>query len=227
MKYCLPTIASSFVLSSAIASSYETMEVPHEDIDQHLIIGNEDNGVPENLSGLWWMKGNPLADEVISLAHTQFSPVFEEGSLVGYTGEIPVYDEGIWTFHANNAGYGLYNAAKGSNLKYVVTFNPDFTYGEIRARFSGFAWFFQGAINNLINFSMTKISENVWERKSLFLGGIGEHEYSFTRIVDKHGVRLAAYDEYVQYIQDNNVGRALIPVCTKNPDNVYPTPCVK
>jgi hypothetical protein len=125
---------SLLISTAAFAGPYELISVPHEDIDSHLTIGTDANNTPKNLQGLWWMNGNPLADEVVSFAGAQWREVVEGGEVVGHEGTLPVFDEGVWSWHDSTAGRLLYSLVLANRLVYVATFNKDFTKGVVVPR---------------------------------------------------------------------------------------------
>jgi hypothetical protein len=59
---------------AGVSAGFELIEIRSEQVDQEMIIAGESSGIPEVLQGLWWMDGNPLPDEVISLGGSTWDP---------------------------------------------------------------------------------------------------------------------------------------------------------
>jgi hypothetical protein len=217
-------LLSTLLSSTAFAGQYEFVSVPHAEVDQHLTIGSDANGTPKNLQGLWWMNGNPLADEVISFASTQWEEIVEDGEVVGYRGTLPVYDEGIWSWHDSKAGRILYSLVLGHRLTYVAEFNKDFTYGVIEPRIKPLGVLPAVTIpaSMLVEFTMTQVNENEFSRDSILLGQ--PSQYRFRRIVDAEGNRLPDFDEFVEKAEVSN---ALLPICKNNTSETLPSSCAR
>ena len=218
-------VAANPVLARGVGG-YQFQVVPHDQLDDVMTIGSDATGTPENLQGLWWMDGNPLADEVVSFAGAQYEAIEEDDEVVGYSAEIAVYDEAVWTWHNSFGGHLLYRLVNQQKLVYHGIFNADFTHGEVTPIIRPFSVLPEVEIpqSMLVNFSMTQVTEDEWSRDSVLFGQ--SSSYRFRRIVDGEGNRLPAWDDFVQSIEDRNVGQALLPVC-KNSDGVLPSPCVK
>jgi hypothetical protein len=208
---------------------YRFLSVPHVDIDQYLTPATEEMGIPKNLQGLFWMDGNPLADEVVSFASAHFIPIEENGQIQGYEAWIPVYDEGIWSWHDTLQGRLAYAGVRRSNLIYHVVFNPDFTTGRIipvaKVLPVPAAPGLEIPQSMLVDFDMTLVNPDEFRRDSRLLGL--PHMYRFRRIVDGEGRRLAAYDDYVASIKARGLVNALLPVCKNNRNLTLPTSCAR
>jgi hypothetical protein len=218
-------LLSTLLSTTAFAHSpYELISVPHSEIDQHLTIGTDANGTPKNLQGLWWMDGNPLADEVISFAGTQWEEIVENGEVVGYKGTLPVYDEGVWSWHDSKAGAFLYSLVLKNRLTYVATFNKDFTHGVILPTVKplGVLPTLTIPASMLVEFTMTQVDENEYSRDSILFGL--PSQYRFRRLVDANGNRLPYFDEFVEKAEADN---ALLPICKNNANESLPTSCVR
>lgn len=216
----------SIMLTSSAFAAYEKISVPAIDIDQYLTYGSDETNTPKNLQGLWWMDGNPLADEVLSFAGAIWSEEYEDGELIGYVARIAVYDEGIWSWHDTTEGNILYNMVLGSKLVYEAHFNLDFTFGQVTPNIQPSSVFPEIVIPSspFIDFSMIMINDVEWRRDSVLLGQASS--YRFRQIVDGAGNRLPAYDDYVYAIESRGPANALLPVCDLEGD-VLPTPCAR
>ncbi len=147
-----------------------------KDVAQYQI---QSESTPENLKGLWWMNGNPLADKTVSFAGMKFEA--KNGKQFAY---FPVFGANNYTFDANESGLKLYNLAAKLDTIYEVTFNNDFTYGEIVPTLK------IGLIRvripkSIVEFTMTLKEDGHFVRQSKFLGKVLD-DYQFVRIVDKN-----------------------------------------
>lgn len=190
------------------ASSYNLLSFPHERVDEFLTIGSDDTSTPPSLQGLWWMDGNPASDEVLSFAGATFSPIEDDGKVVGYEALIPVYEEGIWSWHDTFKGRLTYRAVEASKLVYRATFNEDFTHSDVEPVVGPLSLKIPQSV--ALSFTMTQISEDEWVRDSLLLGQT--HQYVMRQIVDGNGNRLPAYDDFVESVMERNLPRGLVSI---------------
>jgi len=208
--------------------TYELASVPSVDIDQYLPIGSAATGTPENLQGLFWMDGNPLADKIVSLAQVEFTDVTNEaGELVGHTMKFPVYDQGVWTWDDTEKGHFLYSLVHKFQLTYEGHFNADYTYGQISPIIRPLPHHSPVEIPSslLVDFMMTKIAPDEFSRDSILLGK--KYNYRFRRIVDGSGHRLPAYDDFINRVETQGPKNSLIPVCTLDNGATFPTACAQ
>ncbi|MBC7658268.1 MAG: hypothetical protein H7249_01015 [Chitinophagaceae bacterium] len=218
-------LALSLVLStSAFAKPYELRSVPNDQVDTHMAIGSDATNTPPNLQGLWWMDGNPLADEVVSFASTSWSDTVENGQIVAHTAVIPVYDQGIWAWHDSKPGRALYNAVYDFHLVYQLTFNLDYTFGQVIPVIKPIPFLPSVDIKSsvFVDFTMTQVNDNEFRRDSILAGK--HSSYRFRRIVDANGVRLPAFDEYLQKAEVKNI---LLPYCKTDKSGELPTACAQ
>ncbi|RZA25132.1 MAG: hypothetical protein EOP10_07785 [Proteobacteria bacterium] len=219
------TLLFALTLSTPVmaAGKYKLKSVPHADLDQYLVPGSDATNTPTAVQGLWWLNGNPLPDEMLSLASAKWTEILEDGEVVGYQAAIPVYDEGIWAWHDSSAGRLLYNVVLKSKLTYYAKFNLDFSFGRITPVLQpiGFIPGIEIPSSMLVDFTMTKVSEDEYLRESIVLGQ--KQTYRFRRVVDGNGNRLPAYDEFVNKAE---VPNALLPICDLEGD-ALPTRCAK
>lgn len=171
---------------------YRLVEVPTREIDKHMPIADGSNGIPEALQGLWWMDGNPLADEVVSFGASTWDPASR-------TTRIQVYGERVWSWHPNAQGRALYFGVRNSKLVYELQCNEDITFclivpivdvGEKEVRVP----------TSLVKFTARLISDGVWLRETSFFGREA-HTYAFRRIVRGNGEREPAFEEFVRSAQ--------------------------
>jgi hypothetical protein len=217
---------SLFVSSSAFAheNPYVMKSVPHDVAHLEMTLGSDETNTPEALQGIWWMNGNPLADELVSFASVKWEDIEEDGEVVGYRGSLPVYDAKVWSWHDSDAGSNLYKLVRKTKLVYVAEFNKDFSYGVVTPTFQF------GSLNPLeippskfLTFAMRKVSDDEYARESLILGL--PSKYRFRRLVDGNGVlNTTTQKEFLSLVEADN---ALFPVCEADPTPAsLPTACV-
>lgn len=177
-------------------SSLELEAIESGQIDEALpATPVEGSGVPEAIQGLWWMRGNPVADEVMSFGGS----VWDAENRRTY---VCVYGAGIWSWHDNLLGRQGYGFASDRRLTYEVQFNDDLTSAEIVPIITVLGR--QVRVPNWVaRFSMRRESDDIWVREST-AGPIPLGDYTFTRIVSPDGSRLPVFDEYEQELQDEH-----------------------
>ncbi|MBC7658267.1 MAG: hypothetical protein H7249_01010 [Chitinophagaceae bacterium] len=209
--------------SSAYAQPYELRKIPLRDIDHQMAIGSDVTGTPKNLQGLWWMDGNPMADEVMSFASTEWTDILKDGEVVGHTASIPVYDQGVWSWHDSFAGRCMYEWALGAHLRYNLSFNEDFTDGHVTPEIKPFAMRHgMKPSGHFVEFTMVKVPANEYRRDST-IGG-RTRTYRLRRIVDGEGNRLPSF---VDYLRGAEVEELLLPFCKEDSNSSLPSACVK
>jgi hypothetical protein len=206
---------SLFVSSSAFAGifnptkPYELKSVPHSEAYLEMTLGSDATNTPKALQGIWWMNGNPLADELVSFASVKWQAIEENGEVVGYTGSLPVYDSKVWSWHDSPLGVKLYKAVLRTKLVYVAQFNKDFTYGIVTPTFKFGPLPVEIPPSKLLTFAMRKVSEDEYSRDSV-IGGVSS-QYRFRRLVDGNGVvNTETLKEFEALVEEPN---AVFPVC--------------
>ncbi|KAJ3117091.1 Arachidonate 5-lipoxygenase [Physocladia obscura] len=98
---------------------YELVPIPSTEVDMHITVGNASNvnlKVPSNFLGAFYTDGNPLPDEVFSLANG----VWSETENAYY---FPVYGASTWTYDNTPTGRALYEVLKVAHVHYKATFD--------------------------------------------------------------------------------------------------------
>ena len=224
MKWTAIVFATLLSTSAFARSAYDLVSVPHSEIDSYMTRGTEELGTPANLQGLWWMNGNPLPDEVVSFAGIAWKEIAENGVIVGYSGLVPVYDQGIWSWHDSISGRTLYNLVLKNKLTYEVVFNADFTFAQVTPKIKPVAFLPTITIpeSMLVDFEMRQVDSDEFARDSVLLGQ--PSTYRFRRIVDGEGNRLPAWKDFLKAVETPN---ALLPICKDNVNETIPSQCVK
>ncbi|KAJ3112531.1 hypothetical protein HDU96_004471 [Phlyctochytrium bullatum] len=182
--------------------NFELYRVNTDEVEKFITIGTKDNidpRVPDYLHGVFYMKGNPLPDEVLSLA----GGVYDEKEKAYF---LKVYDENIWSWDDNREGRLLYDAVRTFGLIYKATwdhsqprpvvfvepvFNPPFWLGNGEITIKPF----------FANFTIIPTADpNYFIRRSSFLQQ-SVSDYEFMKIVYPNGTRTEKYEtEYLPMI---------------------------
>jgi hypothetical protein len=143
---------------------FELKEIETDKVEEFMTIANEQN-TPTGLQdfyGLWYMNGNPLADEVVSVAGSTFDKDKNSYSL-------KVYNEKVWTWSPTIAGRMLYAAVRQTGLTYKIIKSNDDTYNvtpmiHVPAYLSGLEL---SIPNVIVDFEIKRTEDvDVWSRPS-------------------------------------------------------------
>lgn len=226
--FAIGVALSSMAVAAGDQYPYTLDSVPYRDIDQHLVIGSDATETPAPLQGLWWMDGNPQADEVMSFANAKFKDIQVGGQVVGHEATLVVYDEGIWAWHDSEEGERQARKAYNWRLVYRLVFNADYTHGQIEPILDppeGFRFGIRIPRNPLATFTMDQVNADEYVRDTKLLGK--SNQYRFRRIVDGQGQRLPLYDNFVQTVEAEGVPNALLPLCNvESEERILPSACV-
>ncbi len=180
----LALISSSAAFANPIslvkAKGYEIQEIPSDLADTIMVPGSDADGLPERLQGIFWMDGNPLPDELISFANSNWNE--EEKTLA-----IKVYSNDVWSWHNNPAGRSLYELALFGELTYEFKFNDDLTLMNITPVLT-VGGHRLSPPEFLLKFGSRYVDDKLWLRDSAFFGQpVGT--YNLRRVIDQNGVR--------------------------------------
>jgi hypothetical protein len=109
--------------------SYRLTDIASSDVLRQMKIADDTTGTPSNLSGIWWMDGNPLPDEAASFGGATVNR--DQRTIL-----LPVYEDGIWTWHPNVAGRALYAFVNACRMTYEFRFNATFDAADITPIFT-------------------------------------------------------------------------------------------
>ncbi|KAJ3311453.1 hypothetical protein HDV04_004055 [Boothiomyces sp. JEL0838] len=187
-----------FLYNNQDCRDFTLYEVRSDEIEKHMIIGDSTN-VPAGLSefhGIWYMNGNPLADECLSFANIKDN---HDGT---YTSR--VYDQNIWSWDPNFDGKALYDGVRDFALTYIIKQTNANSYHVTPTIFTPNYLFGQNVTvgDMLAEFDIVRTNDpDLWLRPSSFFKHyVGT--YSFTRIVYGNGTRTKRY--YSDYLP--NIG---------------------
>ncbi|MEQ8997772.1 MAG: hypothetical protein RID53_14865 [Coleofasciculus sp. B1-GNL1-01] len=140
---------------------------------------DRETDLPDILQGVFFMDGNPLADDCCTLEGGQWNANSR-------TLFLPVFAPFQWTFQVSEQGRQLLNFVNFAKVTYKFEFDPTFRYAIIIPIVFGLSiptW--------LVEFSMIQMDNdmqgNTWKRKNSWLLGLSDTgEYTFRKIVDKN-----------------------------------------
>ncbi|KAI8847977.1 hypothetical protein BC829DRAFT_395154 [Chytridium lagenaria] len=149
--------------------NFKLISVDSTKVDTYITVANSTNvhpRVPKALHGAFYMKGNPLPDEVLSIAGGRY----DEKENAYY---LRVYDEGMWSWSDNFEGKLLYESVRTFGLTYKMTWNKDETVFQVYPTFNLPLWLGNGDITIkevFANFTiLTTNDPNYFIRRSSFV----------------------------------------------------------
>ncbi|MBW4562794.1 MAG: hypothetical protein KME32_16920 [Mojavia pulchra JT2-VF2] len=157
----------------------------------------QETNLPPALKGVFFMDGNPLPDDCITMYNLEWDA--QNQSLV-----LPVFAPVQWTFHNSILGWLLLRAAQLSRFAYKIQFEDEmlqqaqiipFTFGLKIPR-----W--------IVNLTMSQDENSkngdIWKRRNVWFGGIPRiGEYTLRRIVDEDGNYTPAFKDMLAKVQND------------------------
>ena len=149
---------------------------------------------PEVLQGIFFMDGNPLPDDCLTLQNRHW-----DDKNLQLT--VPVAAPHQWTFHRSIFGWLLLVGAWLPRFRYTIEFEDS---GLIQAQIT--PYFFGIPIPKwIVNPTMCQDAESsggdTWQRKNLWLGGIPYiGEYVMRRVVTAKGTQTPAFEKMLSRI---------------------------
>ena len=172
--------------SSVVAQKFENIA--------RWMTSTEPTNLPGVLKGVFFMDGNPLPDDCITMYNQEWDA--EEKSLI-----LPVTAPTQWTFHRTFLGWVLLRAAQIAGFRYKVQFQDDelkmaqvtpITFGIPVPR-----W----VIDATMCLDETAQNGDIWQRKNVWFGGFPRvGEYVLRRIVDENGQYTPAFQEMLKKV---------------------------
>lgn len=168
---------------------------PKNQIDAVLPVAGPETGLPEQLQGIFWLRGLKLPDVAMTLAGATFDPATR-------TSTVEVAGPKTWAFYGNALGTALYAGARASRLHYHVTFDEGYRHGNIRA-VNHFGPLAHQVPEAVVKLTMDYEKPTVWHRTTKILGHeVDAWSYSFTRIVNGKGEREPAFADFLREAPD-------------------------
>ena len=172
-------------------------EQQFKDIDTWMPTG-QGTPLPEVLQGIYFMDGNTLPDDCLTLSATAvWDP---ETRLL----KLPVFGPWQWTFHPSKEGRRLLNLVQTFKVTYELKFQEDLRHAVVVPKVLGGLpvprW--------LTEFTMTQTQDSVngetWNRRNtIFFRLIPAGGYILRKIVDHQGQKTAAFDKMLSQVQEN------------------------
>ncbi|WGV24962.1 hypothetical protein [Halotia branconii] len=152
--------------------------------------------LPSVLKGVFFMDGNPLPDDCITMYNLEWDT--QNNSLV-----LPVFAPVQWTFHNSILGWLLLIGAKLAQFAYKIEFE-DATLQQAQITPLAFGisvprWIIDATMCRGEN------SDNgdTWKRKNVWFGGVPRiGEYTLRRIVDENGEYTPAFKDMLTKVQN-------------------------
>ena len=199
----IPAHAAESLNMSGVTTPIEDLgftmiSVPSDGIEKSMPAGDNSNGIPERIQGLFWMDGNPLGDILLSFA----GATWDQETRVAV---LPVAGPRVFSFFPTDKGRQAFKDALDSQLTYELHFNEDYSFAQILP----ISTFMLRANNRtpkeLLSFTMTWISEGHYSRDNTFGSVFWFPGYQLRRIVRPDGTREAAYADYLKFAQPESL----------------------
>ncbi|KAJ3106338.1 hypothetical protein HDU97_006536 [Phlyctochytrium planicorne] len=181
---------------------FRLVAVNSADVDKHITVANPSNvpkEVPSFLHGAFYMKGNPLPDEVLSIAGGRYDAKDKAYYL-------RVYEANMWSWDNTVQGKLLYEAVRTFALTYKITWNAA-NIIQVEPVFYPPLWLGNGEITikeYFANFTIIPTQDpNFFIRRSSFLSK-GVADYQFVKILNADGSRTEKYQN--DYLPRINAG---------------------
>ncbi|EKV02159.1 hypothetical protein Lepto7375DRAFT_4370 [Leptolyngbya sp. PCC 7375] len=150
--------------------------------------------LPTVLKGIFYMDGNPLPDDCITMYNLEWDEKMNCLTL-------PVTGPTQWTFHHTFLGWLLLRAAQISRFRYKIQFQDnDLKLAQVTPITFGIP------VPKVIINATLRQDENaqhgdVWQRKNLWFGGLPRAgEYVLRRVVDENGQYTPAFQEMLSKV---------------------------
>jgi len=193
---------------------FELYPVNSDQIDQHITLGTADNiAIPASVNtymrGVFYMEGNPLSDEVLSLAGGKWV----ESEQAYY---LNVYDQNIWSWDDSTSGRLLYDAVRTFALTYKLTFDSA-GVGHVEPIFHLPPYLLELPLyisDAFANFTIVPTEDpNYFIRQSSFFGKPVAN-YQFIKIIDENGQKTDKWESV--YMPRINGGAIVAPAGFSN-----------
>ncbi|KAJ3411703.1 hypothetical protein HDV05_001813 [Chytridiales sp. JEL 0842] len=194
---------------------FELYEIDSRDVTAHMIPGSPSNvpsEVPEAFHGIFYMMGNPLPDELVSLANGKWDSNDN-------TYNLRVYEENMWSWTNSLAGRLLYESVRTFALTYKMRFQVDKNTGAASASvepvFYTPTWLGNDRVpiaDIFANFTVLPTENpNIYIRRTTFLT-VPATDYQFVKIFNGDGTPTPEYER--TYLPRIGAGEAAFPAST-------------
>jgi hypothetical protein len=156
----------------------------------------KETNLPNILKGVFFMDGNPLPDDCITMYNLEWDA--ENNTLF-----LPVFGQLQWTFHNSIPGTLLLISCWLSQITYKIQFeDKTLQKSQITPITFGIPipkWI----INATMCLSESSQNGDIWQRKNIWFGiipGIGD--YTLRRIVDENGNYTSAFNDMLAKVEN-------------------------
>ncbi|BCL38285.1 hypothetical protein [Nostoc sp. MS1] len=163
----------------------------------------KETDLPSVLAGVFFMDGNPLPDDCITMYNLEWD--IQKQTLI-----LPVFAPLQWTFHNTIFGWLLLSLSRLFRFTYKIEFaDKTLQHGQITPFLLGLQipkWFIDATMHQEEN----SPNGNVWYRKTRWFGGLLRlGEYTLRKVVDKDGNYTPAFKEMLAKVKND----CLVIVC--------------
>ncbi len=151
---------------------------------------------PEILQGIFFMDGNILPDNCITMSSSKWNP--DNLTLL-----LPVFAPKIWTFHATLSGKVLLYFVKFSQVTYLFQFTEQ-TLHHAHITPILFGWSIpKWIVDFLIDIDENNPNGDIWYRTNSFFGSPPGNGYTLRRIADKNGNYKPAFENMLSKVDND------------------------
>jgi len=160
--------------------------------------------LPFDFTGVWWMKDNPVPEELLSFAGMTCSSIddAEEHCSMPLRCSIPNSLKHMWSWDDSIAAsviQGYYAFTSSSNSEMVINFCNS-TYGEVQTGLTDVPLIW------VDKWPIQKLSEHQWLRPTVFqdISPSPDTDYKLTRILNEDGSPTEFLPEFVSWMQERS-----------------------
>ncbi len=157
----------------------------------------KETNLPSILKGVFFMDGNPLPDDCITMYNLEWDA--ENNSLL-----LPVFGELQWTFHNSILGWLLLILAWLSRFSYKIEFEDETLKKSQITPFALGIPLPKWIINATMFQEENSDNGDIWQRKNIWFGVIpGIGDYTLRRIVDENGNYTPAFNDMLTKVDND------------------------
>ena len=155
----------------------------------------EETKLPDILKGVFFMDGNPLPDDCITMYNVEWDA--ENRALL-----LPVFGPVQWTFHTTIAGWLLLVGAWLTRFSYKIQFEDETLKQAQIIPFALGIPIPKWIINATMTLEENSQNGNTWKRENIWFGIIPRvGNYTLRKIVDRDGNYTPAFQDMLPKVQ--------------------------
>jgi hypothetical protein len=156
----------------------------------------KETNLPSILKGVFFMDGNPLPDDCITMYNLEWDAE-------NHTLFLPVFGQLQWTFHNTIPGRLLLIASWLSQFTYKIQFEDETLKKAQIIPFSFGIPIPTWIVNATMCLDENSPNGDIWQRKNIWLGAIpGFGDYTLRRIVDENGNYTSAFNDMLAKVEN-------------------------